>query len=413
MGVVVYSQPEAYGLAHNDNEWVFRSTAYTPTQRFKVLVLPSTFPVDPVLATLRVYPRQGVSPSGVVSNDRAYYDPSRILQTQIAAQVAIPDVNHVGIFDASNIHYEYALLIQEEDKVNGVYVGGATWTSNVKSVWNGGISKLNWLAPFGYTGFDMNASLSGKRFLTSFQGTRYINSNQSAFLYYLSSDNDIDRMNVVSYDANGVQLQSGYMDASVSSDKYSYIACGTYDLENSSAASWTGSTPSTIIDGASYYTVQMSGSNSQEIVTFYIDAKCSKYTPVRLHWLNQLGGFDSFNFNLKNTEETDIKRATYLQEEHTFTGTRWKYEKSSRGRTDYHISTQDKLTVNTDYLTEAESAWMKDLFTSPVVYQEVGNELIAMSGKPKKIKKQTSLNDKLMQYEFDMDYSLTNTRQRG
>jgi len=71
------------------------------------------------------------------------------------------------------------------------------------------------------------------------------------------------------------------------------------------------------------------------------------------------------------------------------------------------------LTVNTDYLTEAESAWMNDLFTSPVVYRELNNELIAMNITGNSIVKKTSLNDKLMQYTFELNYSLTNRRQRG
>jgi len=56
---------------------------------------------------------------------------------------------------------------------------------------------------------------------------------------------------------------------------------------------------------------------------------------------------------------------------------------------------------------------MNDFATSPVIYQELNNGLIAMSGKAKMIKKQTSLNDKLMQYTFELDYSLVNNRQRG
>ena len=411
MSIIVQSQPEEYGLAHNDNPYVFFSTAYTPTQRFKVVILRSTWPTDPELSTVRVYPRVGVTNGGTVQLNKAYYDPSRILQTQIAAQVAIPSVNHLGAFDADNIHKEYALFIQEEDKVGGVYVAGASITTDVKSVWNGVLKKLDWLN-FDYTGFDMVSGASTKRILSNFQNTRYINSNQSAFLYFLSSDNSVSGCKVTSYDSNGNTLQTGSFDVSIT-NKYGYVAVGTYDLENSSAAIWTGSTPSTIIDGASYYDVFLSNGNNQETVRYYIDAKCSKYTPIRLHWLNRLGGFDSFNFNLKSEEETGIKRASYLQEEHRFTGTSWEYDTASRGTTDYHISTQDKLTINTDFLTEAESVWMESLATSPVVYQEVNNQLVAMSGKAKMINKQTSLNDKLMQYTFELDYSLTNNRQRG
>lgn len=407
MSVVFQDLPEDYGLAYNDNAFVFRSTNYTSTQRFKVVVLPSTYPVDPALATVRVYPRQATSGSV----DRAFYDPSRILQSQVQGQIAIPGVDHAGSFNASDIHYEYALFVQEEDKVNGVYVGGASNTSVVRSVWNGGIKKADWL-DFDYEDYDMKSTASSKKFLTAAPNVQYINSEQSAFLYFLSSDKDITRFSVVSYDSAGSVLDSGYMTVNLT-DEYGYIACGTYDIENSDAALWTGSTPTTILNGASYYTVQLSGSNAQEKFTFYIDSKCSKYTPIRLHWLNRLGGFDSFNFNLKSMKDEDIKRSSYLQEEHSFTGTRWKYDTASRGTTDYHIGTQDKLTVNTDYLTEAESVWMEDFATSPVIYQEVNNELIAMSGKPKRITEQTSLNDKLMQYTFELDYSLTNSRQRG
>jgi len=43
----------------------------------------------------------------------------------------------------------------------------------------------------------------------------------------------------------------------------------------------------------------------------------------------------------------------------------------------------------------------------------LNNELIAVNIDGRSIKKQTSLNDKLMQYTFDLEYSLRNKRQRG
>jgi len=408
MAVVFMNQPAAYGLAYNDNDFVFRSTNYTPTQRFKVVILPSTYPTDPALATVRVWPRQATSGSV----ERAFYDPSRILQTQVAQQIAIPGASHAGGFNANNIHFEYLLFVQEEDKVGGVYVGGASNISDLKSVWNGVQNKVNWL-DFNYDSYDMKSGNNLRSPLTQAPLTQYIDSDQSAFLYFLSSDSNASVCIVESYDASGSSLQSGSFSFSIN-NKYGYVAVGTYDLINSDPAIWTGSTPSTIIDGAAYYDVTLrSGGGVQKTVRYYIDAKCSKYEPVRLHWLNRLGGIDSLNFNLKSEEETSIKRSTYLQEEHEFTGNAWKYEKTSRGTTDYHITTQEKLVVNTPYLTEAESVWMEDFATSPVIYKEVKNQLTAMSGKPKKIKQQTSLNDKLMQYTFELDYSLNNNRQRG
>jgi len=413
MGILVHSQPEAYGLANNDNPYVFRSTNYTTTQRFKVVVLPSNFPVDPAISTARVYPRQGIDSNGVVTTDRAYYDPSRILQTQVGSDIAIPAVNHAGIFNAPNTHKEYALFVQEEDLVGGVYVGGTTYTVNVKSVWNGVRNTIDWL-DFDYTDYD--TSVVGKKFLSDAPSTRYIDSDQSAFLHFLSVGVAVNKsIGITSYDSDGIQVSTGAIDgASMINNEYCYTACGTYDIENSDPSAWTSGNPATILVGAASYKVWVRvGSVLSEEITFNIDQKCSKYTPIRLHFLNRLGGYDSFNFNLKSKEETKVKRDSYVQQSHNFTGTSWDYTKASRGRTEFNTEMTEKLTINTDYLTESESAWMGDLFTSPVIYQELNNEMIAVNIDGRSIKKQTSLNDKLMQYEFDLEYSLTNHRQRG
>ena len=407
MAVLINSKPEDYGLAYNDNPYVFYSTAYTATQRFKVVVLPSTYPTDPALATVRVWPRIGITSGGVVQENKAFYDPSDILQSQLAGKVSIPAVNHPTLFADPTNHYEYALFIQEEDKVGGVYVGGASTITPIKSIWNGVRDKIDWL-DFDYTDYDM---ITGAKWLTAAPDVRYINSSESAFLSFLISNPSSLSVVLKGYDSTGL-ITNGVIDV-VATEKYNRLAVGTYDLANSNASDWSTGSPTTFLTGVSYYTVQLSGIGLTKTVTFNVDAQCSKYSPIRLTWLNRLGGFDSFNFNMKSEEKEDIKRASYKQEPHNFTGTHWEYTKQSRGTTDYNIQTQKKLKVNTDYLTDAESVWMEDFASSPLVFQEVNNELIAMSGNARKIDTQTSLNDKLKQYTFELDYALSNDRQRG
>jgi len=414
MGIVLQSQPQPYSLAYNDNPYVIRSTAYTPTQRFKIGVLPSTWPTDPALATVRVYPRQGIDSNGVITNDRAYYDPSRILQSVIAPNIAIPTANHVGFFTCPNMHKEYMLFIEEEDKnAQGVYVAGTYIFTIVKSVWNGVRNTRDWL-DFDYTEYEIDAATSDHKFLTDAPLTRYVNTGQSAFLYFLTTYTDT-KGSIEVYDADDVLLRTGTI-ASISSpitnaNKYQRLDCGPYDLANLDSSVLTGATPSNILTGAAYYDVSIK--SATEKVRFHLDQQCTKYTPIRLHWLNRMGGFDCFNFNLKSEEQTDIKRASFEQQHHDFTGTSWNYSGMSRGQTDYDVQTSDKITINTDFLTEAESTWMNDMITSPVVYQELNNELIAVNVDEKRYNKQTSLNDKLMQYTFELDYSLKNKRQRG
>lgn len=410
MSVLVYDQPESYSLAYNDNPYVFASTNYGTGQRFQVSVVPIDYPTSPVLSTERILPRQGVTQNGVVTEDRTYYDPSRILSTQVNPKVAIPAANHAGYFDAASMLYKYKLFIREELLSGGVYSYGDSWLSNEKTVWNGVRNTRDWLS-FDYTDYDMNTAVSSKAFLTDSPSTLYVDSDQSLFLHFFSSDKSIDTVKVSSFDANG-SLVNGEYSITMASE-FGYIPVGPYDIENCDSSIWTSGNPATVLNGATGYRIALEGGSQQETITINIDQRCSKYTPIRLHWLNRLGGFDSFNFSLKNMEETEIDRRTYHQQHHKFTGTRWQYDQASRGQTDYFIGTSDKLTVNTPYLSETESIWMNDFATSPLVYQELDNGLIAMAGRPKRISKQTSLNDKLMQYEFELDYSLTNIRQRG
>ena len=412
MAVILASQPQEYGLAYNDNPFVFYSTEYylQDSQRFKVIILPDGWPLTPPLATVRVFPRVGVSSIGSVFQNRAYYDPSRILQSQLETNVSIPSANHPTLFSNSNMAQSYGLFIQEEYKVGGVYIKGASIITEVKTVWNGVNNLTNWL-DFDYTDYD-NA-VTGKKFLTYAPRTQYIDSNQSAFLYFLASDLSITQVVVRGYDSSGSAITSGIINIT-QTDKYNRIAIGSYDIVNSNPSDWITGNPATFLTGVSYYTVRIEDpTNASETFTFYVDSKCSKYTPVRLHWLNRLGGFDSFNFIYKSEVDTDVKRSSYLQEHHNFTGASWEYNKASRGNTVYNVEMTSTTRVNTDFLTDSESEWMEDLFTSPVVYQELNNELIAVTIDGKNIKRQTSLNDKLAQYTFDFTEALVNTRQRG
>jgi hypothetical protein len=340
--------------------------------------------------------------------------------------VSIPAANHQAFFQNGNSHFEYFIFIKEED-INpdtDRYEQVDLTFFKQKSVWNGVRNLVDWI-DFDYNDFIINGPSTTKRFLTDAPSIRNIDSAQSAWLYYIVNDKlSANKYLINAYDdvdGTGTLLSSGFVTAPylISNNydaQYWRIAIGPQDIANIDPALMTGSTPSTVLNGAKSYTIMLLNStNAQEseAVTFNLDQQCSKYEPVRLHWLNRLGGIDSFNFNLKSMNKTDVKRESYHQQHHTFTGFVYDYTKASRGQTDYDIQMTEKLTVNTEYLTESESTWMNDLFTSPVLYREVNNELIAMNITGNSIQKKTSLNDKLMQYTFELNYSLTNRRQRG
>jgi len=421
-------EPEEFGLAYNDNAYVIKTTNYTPTVRFKVSILPETYPVEPVVGIVRVYPTRAED-GGTVYLDRAFFDPSRFLQSYVEGYTNIEGASHNGFFTNNKTHKEYLLFIQEEEKdANGVYVGGDLIFTNLKSVWNGVRNEIEWL-DFDYTNYTINTFSTTKKFLTDSPRTIKIDSAQSHQLSFIVNErygaNQYNIKAYSGYNATGSLIADGVVTNNIAanqdwSSRYFRIPVGTYDIGNIDPSLYTdsllGTTPSTALTGAASYTIHLednTNAQTSEKVTFNINQTCTKYNEVRVHFLNRLGGYDAFNFYMKSIHTTDIKKDKYDQQHHDWTGWSYDYSKKSRGATDYNVSLNKKLTVNTDYLTEEESLWMEDLITSPNAYIEESNELIAVNLDARKIQRKTSLNDKLMQYTFELSYSIKNRRQRG
>jgi hypothetical protein len=419
-------EPSDYNTAYNDNVWVFKTSINTPTVRLKIVMLPENYPVEQAIGVVRIYPTTANNGNNYQT---AFFDPSRFLQSYIEGYNNIEGANHNGFFTNNNTHKEYYLFVEEEDKNSqGVYraLKGSIFTK-IKSVWNGVRNEIDWL-DFDYTDYIVNTFSVTKKFLTDSPRTIRIDSAQSYQLSFIVNEKfGAFQYNIKAYsgyNGTGSLVADGVVSNNIPSQgwssRYFRIPVGTYDIGNIDPTLYTdsllGTTPSTALTGAASYTIHLednTNAQTSEKVTFNINQTCSKYTPVRVHWLNRLGGYDAFNFYMKSIHQTDINKDKYDQQHHDWTGFAYKYSKSSRGTTDYNVALSKKLTVNTDYLSEAESEWMEDLITSPSLYIEENNELIAVNLDARRIQRKTSLNDKLMQYTFELSYSLKNRRQRG
>lgn len=418
MAVILNSQPSDFSLAYNDNAYTFYSTNFTSTQRFKVLVAPTDWPTSDAFATLIVYPR--VDTSG--GSNKTFFDPSQILKSFLGSDIEIPSSNHSAFFPCNNSHKEYKLYVIEEDKnADGVYTLGDGLSSNVKSVFNGAYDLIDWV-DFDYNLYVMGSSFS--RFLTHAPRVQYINSDQSYFLHFIATSqangreftiNVYDEFDNVTFTSQITNPNESFINSTYTY-KYQRIAVGSYDISNINPSLSSTAGIGSALNGASYYTIQLtdSGNPKSELFTFKLNQECSKYTPVRVQFLNKLGGYDSFNFNYKSEIKTDVTRENYTKQHHVFTGSSWEYDKASRGNVVYDTITSKGVTINTGYLTDEQSIWMtEEFFVSPVMYIESNNELIAVNIDGRSITRQTSLNDKLIQYTFDLEYALTNIRQRG
>lgn len=106
-----------------------------------------------------------------------------------------------------------------------------------------------------------------------------------------------------------------------------------------------------------------------ETWAFNIDCACRKFKKYTLFWLNDLGGWDFYYFNLKSDIVREVERTQYhrhLKSNQPTAG--FKYKQGDRGRTTFNTTSLDTITVRTEYLTQDELKWMANLLESPEVY---------------------------------------------
>lgn len=99
------------------------------------------------------------------------------------------------------------------------------------------------------------------------------------------------------------------------------------------------------------------------------------YSPYMLHFLNQYGGFESKLFQKASKTNYDITRSDYGRLPYTVdSGGQVSYNNASGiyNETDsvYSVQATESLSLNTDWLSDQEYKWLRDLLFSPMIFLE-------------------------------------------
>lgn len=99
------------------------------------------------------------------------------------------------------------------------------------------------------------------------------------------------------------------------------------------------------------------------------------YNGVRFAWKNEFGVWDYYTFTLQNDKSFSIERANYEQSFVPFgDNTPVTYDKQRRGTVNYYNKPIQTQVANSDWLTQAEADWLKELFFSANVFYQDGTE---------------------------------------
>ena len=258
-------------------------------------------------------------------------------------------------------------------------------TSTTKIVINAARQTYN---PAGLVGYVLTTS-GFNNFLTNSPRTLEIATGESYNLSVFSDSNTINAISVIFTNEDNSVLVGHIVNFSSSLTGRYDVAVG---LANLAAA---GITPPT---GATRYSVSLgnfSGSFTRrsEIFQFNIVKRCD---PIRVHFLNRWGGFDSYTFRFEREAATNSTQfQKYLQNGFT---------PKDRGRQTQYKETNITYTLFSGILSEAGGLWLEEFLGSPVAFIQDGNQLIPIT-----VNDATKVTQSQDLFELSIEVTLANS----
>ncbi len=298
-------------------------------------------------------------------------------------------------------------------------------TSANKYAWCGSLDKLELMDFFDGVPLYLCNITNGANanFLTDLK-ENYVTINDYGATHILSdAPTDIDYLVVKTYDSAGVLIQTVtkqiVVAQNLTSSRNYIVASAPATLNAMTGVFVTGAQP-IVTTAVSYYTIQITNSASvvaSEILTYHLEETC-RYENRRLWFLNRLGSFDCFNFQLRSQKSSDIKTSGYKMDKYRIVTAGLSYSRNDRENITTYVEIADKMVVRTDYLTTHQHNCLRDLLTSPEIYLESVDGSGDAFLHPVKdltqkswVEKETSI-DKLFIMEVELNFSESNFRQR-
>jgi len=142
---------------------------------------------------------------------------------------------------------------------------------------------------------------------------------------------------------------------------------------------------------------------SQTICLNIDDTNCWGFQPIRFTWINPLGGRDWFTFIKRNTFVQQAARSTLYKLPGYWSAATYSVKDNQPARfgtTVFRADLTNTWTASTDWLTEEQSAWLREMFASPsvIAYLPDRTEPVAVIIQDAEYAVQTIRRENLFQY---------------
>lgn len=112
-----------------------------------------------------------------------------------------------------------------------------------------------------------------------------------------------------------------------------------------------------------------------ETIRVCLDDRCTTGEVIELYFEDRMGAYIPANFNVKSTQTITINRGEYQKYLGNLSNGKWRYDSTDRGRKAIGLTETRRYVANSDYLTESEALYLKQLFTSSNVFIRQNGEM--------------------------------------
>jgi hypothetical protein len=348
-------------------------------------------------------------------------DPNNRLVMDLQAYVQLLMVNYIpvnlyGWQKCTNATRKFRFNVGETYDV----LGTPTYFAGIDKdyiTWNAGVDK-QYIAPYSPNYFCYDSSIPNLVYLTLLPSKTY--KDRSQYLYVLCQENigELNKIDIFTYDAAGSLLGNYSINrpdagTGLFSDNYVAIDVGYKGLLGITAPFVTvnsGTYPIITSNVASY--VIKNGDTNDVIKTITIECN-PKFEVYTLHYLKANGSYETLHCNLAATLSSSKTTTSFKKSGWSLISNVMTLDPALNSEKIQSVTIQDKLQLNSDWLTDAEFALHKDLFTSTDVRLDIGNTTTYKGVKVTQTSYTTKNTDRLRNYQIDLDYTHQNFRQRG
>jgi hypothetical protein len=144
-----------------------------------------------------------------------------------------------------------------------------------------------------------------------------------------------------------------------------------------------------------------------EVITYQIDRRCN-IEDYEIVFMDRLGTFANFAMQLRAYEKGQVNRLTYNQQFGNVYAGLVTFNTWESGTTTYHVDNTKELTLNTNFMTDAESVYFEQLMTSGYVFLKVGNDYFACQVTESGYDVERSKNGNLIRKTINVRYAVQN-----